>query len=158
MKIEPATVQDVMAVATAMRERDFDEFSAVSWAETRDGVARDLADRYGGRPDVLCGFWKDKPTCIGGTIEARPNVLTLLFFATDDFPKIGFPLTRFIRNTLFPKMRAAGVHRIEAVSMAGHDQTHEWLRVIGLDQETEPLRKYGKNGEDFIQFAWVGHG
>jgi hypothetical protein len=155
VKIDPASQDDVRAVAGAMRERDFAEFSAVSWRDGRDALAEDLAARYGGRPDVLCGFHAGAPACIGGTIEARPNVLTMLFFATDDFPRIAFPVTRFIRGELFPRYRTAGVHRIEAVSMDGHDDAHRWLRTLGFEQEGPPMKGYGKGGEAFISFAVV---
>ena len=48
---------------------------------------------------------------------------------------------------------AAGVHRIQAVSLAGYDKTHQWLGTLGLQPETGPLKGYGRHGEDFIQFA-----
>lgn len=155
VRIEPASPGDVEAVALRMRERDVAEFLAVSWATTREELASSLASRYGARPDVMCGFHDGEPACIGGTIEARPNVLTLLFFATEAFPHILFPVTRFIRNELFARLKSAGVHRIEAVSMIGHAESHRWLRTLGLEREGPPMRGYGKNGEDFVQFAWV---
>ncbi|QIG74318.1 hypothetical protein EVC08_006 [Rhizobium phage RHph_N65] len=154
MKIDPVSVADVAFVATHMRDRDYEEFSAVSPADDRPALAQLLSARYGDRPDVMCGSADGTPICIGGTIEARPNVITLLFFATDDFPKIALPITRFIRKNLFPKLIAAGAHRIEAVSMAGYDQTHAWLRTIGLEQETGLMHGYGKRGEAFVQFSW----
>jgi hypothetical protein len=155
MKIEPATREDVHFVAAYMRDRDYEEFSAVSWADCRADLAIDLSNRYGRRDDVMCGFYLDKPVCIGALIEARPNVMTMLFFATDLFDKVAFPVTRFIKRELFPRMEEAGVHRFEAVSMVGHDRTHEWLRVLGMSAETKPMKGYGKNGEAFIQFSKV---
>jgi hypothetical protein len=155
MKIERASREEVYQVALHMRERDFEEFSAIAPVDTRPELAALLAERYGGREDVLCGSLGGEPICIGGTIEGRPNVLTLLFFATDDFPKIGVSITRFIRNQLFPRYFVAGAHRIEAVSLAGYDHVHQWLRVIGLRPETGPMSGYGKRGEAFIQFSKV---
>lgn len=155
MKIEPASTEDVRSVALRMRARDFEEFSAVAPVDTREELADLLAERYGGRDEVLCGWFDGKPVSIGGTIEARPNVLTLLFFATDEFPRVALPVTRFIRNELFPRFMAAGVHRIEAVSLATHAEAHTWLRVLGLERETRAMRGYGKRGEAFIQFAKV---
>jgi len=154
MKIDVATDEDIRAVALQMRERDFAEFSAVTPVETREALADLLAARYGGRPDVLCASIDDGPVCIGGTIESRPNVMTLLFFATDKFPDIAIPITRFIRR-LFSGYEKAGVHRIEAVSLDDYAQMHRWLRSLGLQDETGPMRNYGKGGETFIQFARV---
>lgn len=141
-----------------MRDSDYDEFSAVSFTDTREDLAAVLAARYGRSHEVHVGFGDDgAPICIGGTVQSRPNVITLLFFATDRFPEIGLPITRYIKKQLFPRLRAAGVHRIEAVSSEDHTDAHAWLKTIGLKRETEPLLNYGKGGEAFLQFSWVAH-
>lgn len=155
MKISEATPDDVWAVANAMRERDFAEFSAVSYADDRQGLADIMRDRYGTHPEVQIGYASDgTPVCVGGSVQARPNVISLLFFATDRFPEIGLGITRYIRKQLFPRLIDAGVHRIEAVSMAGYEETHAWLNTIGLERETGPMHGYGKNGEAYYQFSW----
>lgn len=154
MKIEPASREDVRAVAMAMREHDFREFSATSRVSNRDELASLLAQRYGGRNDVLCGFHDGEPVCIGGTIEMWPGVVTLLFFATDDFPKIGRGITRWIKRDLFPRYIEAGIHRIQAVSHGEHTTAHAWLRALGLREEAR-FEGFGREGEDFIQFAKV---
>jgi hypothetical protein len=157
MRIEPATPEAVRAVAVNMRERDFLEFSAVSYAETRFELAEVLTARYGESADVHVGFEGLEPVCVGGSVMARPNVISLLFFATDRFPEIILPATRYIKKQLLPRLIEAGVHRIEAVSMAGHSEAHAWLRTLGLQKETGPMHGYGKRGEAFIQFAWSQH-
>lgn len=155
MAVERATTGAVRTVALNMRARDFQELSATSPANSREELAGMLARAYGSRDDVLCGSLGGEPICIGGTIEVWPNVISLLFFATDAFPRIGLPITRFIRRQLFPRYFAAGVHRIQAVSLAGYDDVHAWLRTLGLEQETGPMPGYGRNGEAFVQFAKV---
>ncbi len=154
MKINEPSPETVRFVALNMRDRDFEEFAAVSFAENREQLARDIAERYGTRNDVMVAGLDGEPICVGATVMARPNVVTLLFFATDRFPEIALPITRFIKKQLFPRLVKTGVHRIEAVSIAGYDQTQNWLRTLGLARETEPMHGYGKNGEAFIQFAW----
>lgn len=154
MRISEPSKEDVRRVALNMRQRDFDEFSAVSFASSREELAELMAERYGARSDAMVASAGDEPICVGATVMARPNVVSLLFFATDRFPEIALPITRFIRRQLFPRLVKSGVHRIEAVSMCGYEQTHGWLRTLGLDQETQAMHGYGKNGEAFIQFAW----
>lgn len=152
MKIDAATRQDVYDAALRMRESDYREFSALSWAASREELARDLASRPSPSRPIVARFG-DRPVAVGDVLEIRPNVLTLYFFATDDLPLIAGPLTRFIRyRLLLPLMKTA--HRIEAASLVGHDTAHRWIRFLGLSEEAV-LRGYGKNGEDFIQFAWV---
>ncbi len=155
MKIERASAAQVCEVAYRMREADYAEFSAVSTAADREELALILAGRYGDEPAALCALKSGVPVAIGATLETRPNVLTLMFFATDAFAEIAFPLTRFIRQRLLKPMIAAGVHRVEAVSMVGHDKAHRWIRALGLEPETEPLLGYGRAGEAFLQFSWV---
>lgn len=157
MKIEPATAADVRHVALHMRERDFDEFRGISRFDSRVELSECLAGIYGGRSDILCGSLDGVPICIGGSIEAWPNVVSLLLLATDDFPKIGRQITKFVRNELFPRYFGSGVHRIQAVSLDGYSQIHEWLNLIGLRREGPPMRGFGKNGEDYVMFAKVKH-
>lgn len=155
MKIERATPIDLCYVARHMRETDFAEFSAVSTATNREELVDVLMGRYASRPETICASTKAGPVAIGAALEVRPNVLALMFFATDEFPSIAYPLTRFIKQRLFPPLVAAGVHRIEAISIEGYTQAQRWLGVLGLKPETGPLRNYGKNGEAFVQFSWV---
>ena len=154
MKIERATADAGREVALHMRDRDFVEFSAVSPAGSREELAGVLARSYGGRDDVMCVYDGKAPVAIAGTIEAWPNVITLLFFATPDFPNVALPVTRFFRR-LFNQYEAAGVHRIQAISIDDYAQTHQWLRLFGLKPETGPMLNYGRNGEAFIQFSRV---
>lgn len=156
MRIETATPSAIRAVAERMRDQDAAEFLAVSNAETRDELVGGLVATYGARDDLIMACADDmRPVAIGGLIEHRPNVATLLFFATDEFRQIALGLTRFIRCNLFPEVVAAGVHRIECVSIAGYVDNHRWIRLLGLNEPIITLRAYGKGAEDFLMFSWV---
>lgn len=156
MRIEAATPTAVRIVAEQMRDQDTAEFMAVSHAETRDELVGGLIATYGARDDLIMACTDDmQPVGIGGLIETRPNVVTLLFFATDAFPQIALGLTRYIRCNLFPKVIEAGVHRIECVSIAGYGENHRWIRLLGLREPIVTLRAYGKKAEDFLMFSWV---
>lgn len=158
MRIEAATSADVRYVAERMRDTDLREFLAVSRARDRWDLAESLVERYGGHPDVLAARLDGSgPVAIGAMIEARPNVITLFFFATDNFPIVAVAMTRFIRQRLFPRYRAAGVHRIECVSIEGHDDAHRWIEILGLRREAT-MPGFGRDGETFFQFAWVSDG
>ena len=137
-----------------MRERDYQELLATATVNSRAELAHVLAARYGDRADVLVGRANGTPVCIGGTITPWPGVISLLFFATPEFPKIGLTITRWIGKELFPRYFDAGVHRIQAVSLDGYDEVHRWLGALGLEREAV-LPAFGRNGEDFVQFAKV---
>lgn len=154
MKIDVPTAVDLTFVAYVMRTRDVAEFSAVNPVDNPIELAALLCARYSGRHDTFCVYDGDEPVGIGAMVEGRPNVITLMFFATDMFPKIVLGLTKFIKRELFPSYRKSGAHRIECVSIDGHVETHRWIETLGLKHEAA-LRGYGKNGETFHQFAWV---
>lgn len=150
--IETATTEQVREVAFNMRGRDFEELRATSFCATRDELADELARRYGGRDDVMCGSLNGEPVYIGGTIETWPGVMSLLFFATPEFRRCGLEATRFITRQLFPRYERAGIHRIQAVSLEGYAEVHAWLETLGLKREAV-LPRFGKDGQDFVQFG-----
>lgn len=154
MVVAEATLYDVMTVAKNMRESDYREFSALMFTDTREEMESELIRRYVGNSDVIAARYGEIPVAIGRMLEARPNVITLAFFATDDLPLVGKELTRFIRRRLLPEYKKSGVHRFECVSIVGHHEAHAWIKALGLTEEA-PLIGYGKNKEDFMQFSWV---
>jgi hypothetical protein len=113
-----------------------------------------LIERYADFNGTICISDDDGPVAVGALVEGRPNVVTLMFFATDRFPGIANSLARFATKTLFPQCRMNGVHRIECISINGYEETHRWLGVLGLKHEAT-LRGFGRGGETFHQFAWV---
>lgn len=154
MIVEPALPDDVFRVAQAMRQRDREEFMALGHFERHEDLVKSLVKRFGGHPDVFTVFGDPGPVAVGGMLLHRPNVATLLFFATDDFVAVGAEFTRFVVQRLFPGYRAKGVHRIECQSLDGYDEVHRWLNALGLEREAV-MPKFGKGGETYIQFAWV---
>jgi hypothetical protein len=154
LKIGNGEPADIFHVAQAMRDADYAEFTALSSTNSREELATELCDRLSFRPEtIVAGL--DEPICVGVPFPIRPNVVSLLFFATDRFHEIGLPITRFIVRELFPKLKAAGVHRLETLAMADNQPGRAWLRTLGLKAETGPLRGYGRNGEEFVQYSWV---
>lgn len=157
MRLDAPTRETVAYVAARMRDRDAEEFLAVSRAETRAELVAGLIDRYGDAPDAYVVYSGATPVAVGAMVEHRPNVVTLMFFATERLPEVGLALTKFITQRLFPRYRARGVHRIECASIAGYAAVHRWIRALGLKQEAV-MPGYGKGGETFLQFAWVADG
>ena len=155
MMVEPATVRTVREVAENMRERDRAEFMAVSPFQTHGQLVDEIVERYALHQDAYAFLAADgTPVGIAGLIQHRPNVITLLFFATEQFPEIASDLTRFVVQRLFPVYKARGVHRIECASIEGYGETHRWLGVLGLKEEAV-MPCFGRGGETYIQFAWV---
>ncbi len=154
LRIEAATPADVYAVATRMRAHDVEELSAVLPYDPVPDIALHMANTYGSRDDVKVVWSGRERVAVIGDIMCRPGSLALLMFATDKLPQVGLSLTRFLKREWLPRLPAAGVHRVEAASLAGYDDMHRWLEMIGLRREGV-MRRFGKRGEDFVRFAWV---
>lgn len=154
MKIEPANSRDVAHVAVRMRLRDREEFMPLSHFATHAELVASLTERFGEHPDCFTVFGDPGPVAVGGMLLHRPNVATLLFFATDDFAPEGANFTRFVVQRLFPTYRERGVHRIECQSIDGYDEVHRWLGTLGLEFEAW-LPGFGRGGENYTQFSWV---
>lgn len=155
MQIQQATAEQIYDVGLHMRERDYAEFTAMSHVGSREQAASGLVDRYDGIASVVCATQDDgTPVGIGGPLWLRPNVATMLFYATDAFPEIAVPLTRYCKTVMFPDIRAQGAHRIECLSLATYVEMQNWVELFGLRREAT-LRAYGRNGEDYVSFAWL---
>lgn len=154
MKVFPARPEIIRHVALHMRDRDVEEFSAVSDYDDRESLAAALEQRYAGREDVLAFGDDTGPVAVGGVLGLRPGSGGLLFFATDRFPAVALPLTRAFRRVYLPAAAAEGIHRIEAVSIATHEDAHRWLGVLGLRFEAAHPG-YGKRGQTFFTYARV---
>jgi hypothetical protein len=154
MKVEKVTADNLRYIAERMRDRDLAEFRAMSYFDDRADAARFLVQNYADYPGLDCVTLDDgTPVGAGGCIWIRPNVASMLFFATDNFDKIVVSLTRHSHKNIFAPAKALA-HRIECFSLASYTQMQQWVELFGLRPEAT-LRQYGKNGEDFIVYAWL---
>ncbi len=153
MRIEPPCTRDVAYVGAYMRQRDRDEFIALTHFASYGELVFSLIERFASHPDVFV-VHDEEPVAVGGMILHRPNVATLLFFATDKFAAVGRPFTRFVKKQLFRTYVERGVHRIEAQALADYGEVRSWLNVLGLTAEAT-MPGFGRDGQTYIQYAWT---
>lgn len=151
MKVDiiAATKADVEAVARNMTDRHRAEWAAL----LPDGydTVEVLTGRFVGG---VCARVGGDPVAVGEVFVARPGVASLGLVTTDAFPVATLAFTKFLRNGLFRKLEAEGTHRIECMTLAQFAAARRWMGLLGL-QEEATLRCYGRNKEDFVQFARV---
>jgi len=155
VRVEEGTNDALAEVVAHIRDADVREFLAISYHDTRDDLAADLLARYSDRSDTFAAIRDNHAVAFGAMVETRPNVITAGFFATEDFPSVARPVARFVRRELFPAYRRAGVHRIGCLIIDGYESAMLFVQLLGLKFEHE-VRGYGKHGESFFSFAWVG--
>jgi hypothetical protein len=93
------------------------------------------------------------PVAVLAAGELWPGVWQLGLFATPRWPEVGRAVTRFARPWLEERLRALGVHRAQAFSLADHDEAHRWMLRLGARCEAT-LAGWGRGGEDFKVFVW----
>lgn len=153
MFMRHAEPQDIFTVAQKMRDKDFNEISSLLYVDDRDELAFNLSNKISNFETVYV-VGDTEPVAIVSYIPVRPGVWSLGMFATDKFKSVGLYLTKRIIRDIIPALDRAKAHRIEAFSIEGYDEVHDWLEFLGLEEECT-LSSYGKNGEDFKVFSWV---
>lgn len=155
MDWEVATKDDIYEVAIKMRDRDLVELLAVTDCENRVELAMFLSEMWNETYFNTYVFKKgDEKICCLTYTPLRRGVWSFGLFATNSFNKIYISLTKFILKVLIPKFNDINAHRVECQSIVNYDYVHDWLEFIGLKREST-LKGYGKNGEDFYNFAYV---
>lgn len=155
MRLVDANRELLRHVAVNMRDRDYEEFSAASWARSREELADALASVYGGREDVWVACSDDGvPVAVGGVIQLRPNVITLLFYSTPRMSDVFMYVTRLFKTKLLPAMEQAGAHRVECITLETNESAHRWLRLLGLKKEAEH-KFFGREGQTYLTYSKV---
>ena len=153
MMWQEASIGTIYDIALNMRERDYEECSALSFAENRHELAEEIARLGLSLRRPLCAAQKKKVGSQRFYMPLRHGVWNMGLIATDQFNKIHLSLTRLIIKSIIPILDNAGAHRVEAQSIAGYSSVHNWLKFLGLEESV--IKGYGKNGEDFVNFAYV---
>lgn len=149
--IRGVTYESVLSVCSNMREMDRKEV----FANCRSDDPVELADNVMAISGVKwSGFVDGKAVSVHGAWQVWPGVWSVYAFGTDGFGGIARALTRHIRRVMLPAAILAKAHRAHCFSLAEHVEAHRWLERLGATREAT-LRRYGKNGEDFVVFSWV---
>lgn len=151
ISIERACARDVSFVAAHMRDADRREI----YCQRADDNARAMAVTMTYTSPVHCyaAFEEGSPVAVFGAGELHPNMWTAWAFGTPRMRRAIPAVSRHIRNEMIPAILEAGAYRCEVRSIIDHDIAHRWLEGLGAVRESK-LPGYGKNGEDFVLFAW----
>lgn len=151
MHLVKLTLLDALYVCNYLRASDLREAKATSHCGDAEQLAMTMIQHYGPYSHAVLGE-DGTPIAVIGATEQWPGVWTCWMLATDRFNEIGKELTRWVKRAMIPHLVEQGAHRIDAYSIDGHDTAHRWLRFCGAVQEAR-LRRYGRNGEDFLVFS-----
>lgn len=97
---------------------------------------------------------KGLPAAVFGASNARRGVWTCFGFGTPGWDNVWRQVTVAAKKNMMDGIKKTGAHRVQCMSPASHDDTHKWLRFLGLTFEVD-CPAYGASGEDFKMFAWI---
>ena len=94
------------------------------------------------------------PAAVIAVALVKPWIGEAAMLATDDWPRVALPATRWIKRELMPTCRRMGLTRVECRVFERHVAARRWLRALGATEETE-LHGWGRNGESFVLCSWL---
>ncbi len=100
------------------------------------------------------GYHRNWPTALLGAYPIRQGVWGLFGFGTTAWRSVWRSVTVTAKRDMMQAVLDAGAHRAECMTLADHEETHKWLNYLGATERTE-MPKAGRNGEDYVMFAWL---
>jgi hypothetical protein len=141
---------NLLYIAKKMRAEDREEIYATRWNNDPEELSASAMII----PDMSwIAAHNGEPVAAFGAIPIHPRVWSVWMFSTDKWPKVALGVTRFIKKTMIPSLKATGALRAECKSHFRHSVAHKWLEMLGATKEST-LENYGKNGEDFYLYKW----
>jgi RimJ/RimL family protein N-acetyltransferase len=141
----------VQYVCRNLRDADRAEAHAVRFDDSDDSLAMEISTSWG---TFGWAAGLEQPIAVIGASQIWPGFWSAWMLATDEFPRIGLPLTKFVKRRMIPMLfKELGLRRGEARSSEQNVEAHRWLETLGAVRESTLVR-YGKNGEDFHIYRW----
>ena len=100
--------------------------------------------------------WSDRtkrPAAFGAFTESWPGLWDVWMFGTDDFKDCAVEMLRWFRREANDVLQHCKGHRLQCDSRFDHDEAHKMIKALGAIEEVR-LRRYGKDGSDYIRFVW----
>ena len=94
------------------------------------------------------------PIGVGGVEPLHRGVMYLWALHTDRYKEAEHEYARVARRAIAHVLSLPTCHRVQLVTAAERDQSHRWLKMVGLKYEST-LVKFGRNGEDYHMYAGV---
>ena len=150
-RIEFGTATAIEYIAAHLRNEDRKEITAMSPA---DDPERFLPRKIMMFAKEVYVASREHPIAAWGYVELWPHVGSCFAFGTDEWGLVLRHVTNHVRRYMFPRVIAAGYHRMECRALACREDVGRWVSLFGGQPEAV-LRKAGKNGEDFVIYRWV---
>lgn len=143
-------------VCLNMRERDRVEVLSLQPHDSVFRLAFEASHqiRNNGRGVVAYSPKSGRPCAVAAFTEKWPGCWEIWMFGTDELKDCAVELIRWFRKTAVDILTTCKGHRLQADSRFDHEEAHKMMRAFGAIEEVR-LRRYGKDGSDYIRFVWL---
>jgi hypothetical protein len=148
MQLDRLDYDSVKKIAENMREWDRKEIFATRWDDDVDSLVRDAMACF---DFGWVASHEGEPICAIGGAPQHPGVWSVWMFATPEFDKVKYGISRFALRRMKPVLLSVA-NRIECRSMEGHEDAQKWLEFLGMKRESV-LPYYGKDGQTFFIYS-----
>ena len=152
MKITAASEEDVLTVASNLRDEDAREIDLSAPPPPLEACVLDA--KLAGSDSWIFGIDGQPIACLC-LVPHGASRRGVGFFATPAFPAIARAVTTYLRNVFIPWIARdrPDIDSCHAVSVADRPAAHRWMLHLGATRGPF-LPGYGRDGSDFIQFSW----
>ena len=147
------SMSDCVYVCQNMREDDFRETSTLTYANTKEEIAK-VIFKQGGESYTI--FNKSgEPVIIGGAYYENPKVATLWLLATDKISKRDWwYVTQFIIQLIDVMFKNGAANRVQAQSIGWRKYAHKWFEKLGLEKDGH-LKGFAEDGYDVFLYGKI---
>lgn len=149
-----ASLADLVHVCAHARPRDVLELSALFPGDWNPAGFAEMV--YRSSTKGWLAYHEGVPAAAIGYSIAWTGVANLWAFGTESWPLVVKPLTRHVKKVMFPELAGMGVHRLQALALAGREDADRFIRFFGATLESE-MKAIGKNREDFRMYRLLSH-
>lgn len=115
----------------------------------------DLAPQWASSACLMQIFDHDgHPAAFAAAHRVTHTVCTLSMIATEDWRHVAPSVIKWAKRSAMPALYLQGFKRAECRSISGHPEAFRFLTHLGFVCECT-VPGYGRNGEEFHQFAFV---
>lgn len=96
-----------------------------------------------------------KPCAVVALTESWPGHWEISMFGTDDLPKAGIEMIRWIRNEISDIFKISAGRRLQCHSREGHPEAHTMIKALGGKPDGPWKEAYGKDGSRYQLYVWL---
>lgn len=161
ISLREANAEDINYVLRRLEENHAREVYLLRFDKSPDSLIAEFLAMRSVELELKAVFFHERaqPVALLGLWLNTPGTALVGMLATPDLPQVIKDLTRYIREEFMARWRQSGtLQRVEVRALADWTQCCRWISQTLSPDEAYLCRGVGKDGSDYMQFAWIEKG